>query len=78
VLLRLRLLEALAKDVLPRGLADARDNPVPGSAFSHRFGFESKQLRGSRIAGFLKDRYGVDPGQKAEPAPSQLGIALQA
>lgn len=78
VLLRLRLLEALAKDVLPRGLADARDNPVPGSAFSHRFGFESKQLRGSRIAGFLKDRYGVDPGQKAEPAPSKLGIALQA
>src|SRR5487761_1488009 len=51
VLLRLRLLEALAKDVLPRGLADARDNPVPGSAFSHRFAFEPEQLRGSQIAG---------------------------
>lgn len=61
ILLRLRLREALAKDVLPRGLVDARDNPVPGSAFSQRFAFEPGQLRGSRIAGFLKDRYCVDP-----------------
>lgn len=78
VLLRLRLLEALAKDVLPRGLADACDNPVPSSAFSHRFAFEPEQLSGSRIAGFLKDRYCVDPSQKAELAPSKLSFALQA
>ncbi len=78
VLLRLRLLEALAKDVLPRGLADARDNPLPGSAFSHRFAFEPEQLRGSLIAGFLKARYCIDPGQKAEPAADRRSVALQA
>ena len=78
VLLRLRLLEALAKDVLPRGLADARDNPLPGSAFSHRFAFEPEQLRGSLIAGFLKARYCIDPGQKAEPPAGQPSVALQA
>ncbi|WP_329743186.1 N-acyl amino acid synthase FeeM domain-containing protein [Dyella sp. A6] len=60
VLLRLRLHEGLAKDVLPRGLADARDNPVPRSAFSSRFGFLPEQLYGSRIAAFLKDRHGIE------------------
>ncbi|MGH8147024.1 MAG: N-acyl amino acid synthase FeeM domain-containing protein [Rhodanobacteraceae bacterium] len=69
--LRLRLLEQLAKDVLPRGLVDARDNPVPGSAFSQRFAFEPEQLHGSLIAGFLKARHGVDLGRK--PAP--VGLA---
>jgi hypothetical protein len=59
--LRLRLLEGLAKDKLPRGLADARDNPLSASKFSHRFAFEPEQLRGSLIAGFLKASYGVDP-----------------
>ena len=68
--LRLRLREGLAKDVLPRGLADARDNPVPHSAFAHRFAFEPEQLRGSRIAGFLKARYGMDPAGKPAPAES--------
>ena len=67
VLLRLRLIEGLAKDVLPRGLADARDNPVPGSAFSHRFTFEPEQLHGSLIAGFLQDRYGIDPSRNSGP-----------
>ncbi len=78
VLLRLRLLEALAKPELPRGLADARDNPLPGSAFSHRFAFEPEQLRGSLIAGLLKARYCIDPGQQIEPAAGQRSMALQA
>ena len=64
--LRLRLQEQLAQDVLPRGLADARNNPVAGSAFSQRFAFEPEQLRGSLIAGFLNDRYGVDPCQQID------------
>jgi hypothetical protein len=63
--LRLRLRESLANDVLPRGLADARDNPIPASAFAHCFAFKPEQLRGSRIAGFLKDRYCIDPSRKA-------------
>lgn len=63
--LRLRLLEGLAKDKLPRGLADARDNPLSASKFSHRFAFESEQLRGSLIAGLLKASYGVDPCRAA-------------
>lgn len=80
VLLRLRLREGLANDVLPRGLADARNNPLPDSAFSHRFAFEPEQLRGSLIAGFLKARYGIDPGRKAGPADlvaGQRSIALR-
>lgn len=58
--LRLRLREELASDVLPRGLADARDNPVPAGAFSRRFAFEPEQLRGSLLAGFMKARYGIE------------------
>jgi hypothetical protein len=58
--LRLRLREGLAKDVLPRGLADARDNPVPSSAFANRFRFEPAQLGGSVIANYLKARYGIE------------------
>lgn len=57
--LRLRLQEGLAKDVLPRGLADARDNPVPRSAFASRFRFEPAQLGGSVIAKYMKARYGI-------------------
>ncbi|MGH8125495.1 MAG: N-acyl amino acid synthase FeeM domain-containing protein [Rhodanobacteraceae bacterium] len=68
VALRCRLPELLAQDSLPRGLADARDNPIPRSAFSQRFAFEPEQLRGSPIAGFLKARYDIDPGRSAEPA----------
>jgi hypothetical protein len=62
--LRLRLLEQLARDVLPRGLADARDNPIPGSAFSQRFAFGPEQLRSSLIADLLNARYGIEPGQR--------------
>lgn len=76
--LRLRLLEGLANDVLPRGLADARDNPLPGSAFSHRFAFEPEQLRGSLIEGFLKARHCIDPGWEAGPARAGCGLALSA
>ena len=76
--LRLRLLEVLSNDVLPRGLADARDNPVPASAFSTRFAFEPEQLRGSLIAGFLQDRYGMDPGQHAVPGGAGGGLARSA
>ncbi len=72
VLLRLRLLEALAKDVLPRGLADARDNPLPASVFSHRFAFGPEQLRDSRIAGFLKARYGLGAARIAAPAETAI------
>lgn len=68
--LRLRVLGQLAKDKLPRGLADARDNPVPASAFAHRFAFEPEQLRGSRIAGYMKARYGIDPGRAADDVPT--------
>lgn len=64
--LRLRLRERLANDVLPRGLADARDNPIPASAFSHRFGFEPQQMRGSLIAGYMKARYGIDSCETAD------------
>ena len=76
--LRLRLLEGLGQEELPQGLADARDTPVPASAFSHRFAFEPGQLRGSLIAGFLKDRYGIDPGRKADPDRAVCGLALSA
>lgn len=58
--LRLRLRELLANDVLPRGLADARDHLIPASAFAHRFAFQPDQLHGSLIANFLKDRYSID------------------
>ncbi len=78
ILLRLPLLEELAKDELPRGLADARDNPLPGNAFSHRFAFEPEQLRGSLIAGFLKARYCIDPGRTAAPAAGYPGSAVRA
>jgi hypothetical protein len=76
--LRLRLHEALAKDVLPRGLADARDHPIPASAFSHRFAFAPEQLRGSLIAGFLKDRYCIDPGLDVGHVGGSLALAVQA
>lgn len=78
VALRLRLFEELEKEVLPRGLADARDNPIPASAFAHRFAFEPEQLRGSRIAGFLKTRYFIDPGPKAGIERAGYALALSA
>lgn len=59
--LRLRLHEALAKEILPRGLANASSNPLPASEFSHRFMFEPQQLRGSQITSFLKAHHGLDP-----------------
>jgi hypothetical protein len=76
--LRLRLREVMAQDVLPRGLADARDNPVPASAFSHRFAFEPRQLHGSRIAGFLKSRDRVEPCRIADPCRGTSTVALAA
>jgi hypothetical protein len=76
--LRLRLLEQLERDVLPRGLADARANPIPGSAFSHRFAFEPAQLRGSRIAGLLDARYGVDPSREIGTARTGCALARTA
>lgn len=75
--LRLRLFEQMAKNKLPRGLADARDNPIPASAFAHRFAFEPEQLRGSLIAGFLKSRYDIDPVARpapVEPASAPIGL----
>jgi hypothetical protein len=68
VLLRLRLAEQLAEKRLPKGLADARDKPLPASAFSNRFAFDPEQLRGSAIADFLKDRYCLDPADAPVPA----------
>jgi hypothetical protein len=76
--LRLRLLEQLSRDVLPRGLADARNNPIPASAFSHRFAFEPEQLRGSAIAGFLDARYGVAPGRAIGTARANCALARTA
>jgi len=76
--LRLRLLEQLERDVLPRGLADARANPIPGSAFSQRFAFEPEQLRGSRIAGLLDARYGVDPSREIGTARTGFALARTA
>lgn len=78
VLLRLPLREALARDVLPRGLADARANPIAASAFAHRFAFEPEQLDGSAISGFLKTRYFVDPGPKAGRSRPGRSLALSA
>ncbi|MEP7184640.1 MAG: hypothetical protein ABI767_02280 [Rhodanobacter sp.] len=75
VLLRLPLREALAKDKLPRGLVDARDNPLPASAFAHRFEFEPEQLRGSLIAGFLNSRHDFDP---SHPGCDDYGLARSA
>lgn len=74
--LRLRLLEQLAKDVLPRGLVDARDNPIPGGAFSRRFAFEPEQLRGSLIADFMQARHGVDPCRKPPPVAAPAAAPL--
>lgn len=77
--LRLRLHEALAKDVLPRGLADARNHPIPAEAFSNRFGFEPEQLRGSQIEDYLKDRYGVDSaGNPGAVRATACDVALSA
>jgi hypothetical protein len=76
--LRLRLLEELAKVELPRGLANARNNPLPGSEFLHRFTFEASQLRGSLIAGFLKARYGTDPCRIAGPDRAGCSLARSA
>ncbi|HUH31381.1 MAG TPA: hypothetical protein VLZ55_08480, partial [Rhodanobacter sp.] len=76
--LRLLLREGLAKDELPRGLADARDNPVPASKFAHRFAFAPEQLLGSLIAGFLEARYGVDPGRVPAPDRVSYGLACTA
>lgn len=76
--LRLRLREALANDVLPRGLAEARDHPIPASAFSRRFAFAPEQLRGSLIAGFLKDRYCIEPGLDTGHVGGGLALAVEA
>lgn len=65
--LRLRLREALAGESLPRGLVDARDNPVCASEFTHHFAFEPQQLRGSLIAGFLQSHHGFDPCRVPRP-----------
>lgn len=75
VLLRLRLHEAMAQDVLPRGLADARNHPLPGHVFSNRFAFEPGQLQGSRIEDFLKERYGMDSGHRPRPVQRLRGNA---
>ena len=76
--LRLRLLERLRQEVLPRGLADARANPVPTSAFSYRFGFEPEQLSGSQIERFLKARYCIDPVREADPVRAGWDLAWSA
>jgi hypothetical protein len=76
--LRLRLREALAQDNLPRGLADARNNPVCASEFTHHFAFEPQQLRGSLIAGFLKAHHGFDPCRVASPRRASYRLALSA
>ncbi len=76
--LRLRLRERLAEDGLPRGLADARNNPVPASAFAHRFEFRPEQLRGSLIAGFLKARYCIDLVRQVRPGRAGYELAWSA
>ncbi len=76
--LRLRLLEGMAQDVLPPGLADARNKPLPASAFAQRFAFEPERLRGSLIAGFLHDRYGIDPDRMADPGRVGCELAQSA
>lgn len=53
VALRLRLRESFAQDVLPRGLAHARDYPLPAEAFSQRFMFQPQRMRGSLLEAFL-------------------------
>lgn len=65
--LRLRLPEALARSKLPRGLRDARAHPIAASAFDPRFAFTPAQLQHSLIAGFMRDRYGVDVVHPAKP-----------
>lgn len=83
VLLRLRLHEALAKDALPRGLVNARDNPLRASEFSRRFAFKSQQLRGSLIAEFLDARRRRAPGpmhrsvESTTVSPIQFGRLQQ-
>ena len=75
--LRLRLRESLAADVLPRGLVDARDNPVCVSEYAQHFAFAPQELRGSLIAGFLKAHHGFDPCRVAGPRRG-YGLALSA
>ncbi|MEO5811756.1 MAG: hypothetical protein ABIU96_11490 [Rhodanobacter sp.] len=76
--LRLRLLEGMAQDLLPAGLADARNNPLPASTFAQRFAFDPERLHGSLIAGFLHDRYGIDPSRTAELTRAGCELARSA
>lgn len=79
--LRLRLREGLAKDILPRGLSDVRDHPIPASAFARRFMFDPEQLHGSRLEGYLRARYGIGPAVPASghaPFPTGPACAVPA
>ena len=76
--LRLRIPEGLAQAEIPRGLAHAHKRPLPERAFSHRFAFAPEQLDGSQIAGFLKDRHGIDPSRNAGPERTGCGLAWSA
>lgn len=69
--LRLRIPEGLAQHDMPSGLAHAYQNRLPEGAFAHRFEFEPGQLRGSRIAGFMEARYGIDPCRAVASAQAQ-------
>lgn len=71
--LRLRLVEKLAEDTLPRGLAHARNNPLGAQEFAQRFTFEPKQLRGSRIAAYVDARDGTVRPPK--PAAAAVPVA---
>lgn len=76
--LRLRLREALAKEILPRGLADARDKPVCVSEFAQHFSFDPQQLRGSLLSSFMQDRHGIDPSRVTHPGRTSYSLALTA
>ncbi|HET6724965.1 MAG TPA: hypothetical protein VFH85_03040 [Gammaproteobacteria bacterium] len=53
VLLRLRVKEQLALQMLPRGLRHVRDNPLPGDAFRSRYELNHANLEGSMVERFF-------------------------
>jgi hypothetical protein len=52
--LRLPLRETMTKDVIPKGMIDARAHRFKNNDFVHRFDFSPAKMRCSRIANFLK------------------------
>jgi hypothetical protein len=77
VLLRLRLNEQLALQVLPRGLRHVRDNPIEPDAFAERFLLNRENLSGSTIERFfaLTQPSSPEGTQRKSRLKGPLGLA---